>query len=52
MPYSGVVDADAAASAVTRLGGRQLDPVVDSPFGRMTHVADPSGALFTIIQVV
>ena len=52
MPYFGVEDADAAASVVVSLGGTQLDPVTDSPFGRLTHLADPTGALLTIIQVM
>ncbi|MFM9918615.1 VOC family protein [Lacisediminihabitans sp. H27-G8] len=51
MPYFGVEDADAAASVVTGLGGTQLDPVTDSPFGRMTHLEDSTGAPLTIIQV-
>lgn len=51
MPYFGVEDADAAASVVTGLGGTQLDPVTDSPFGRMTHLEDATGAPLTIIQV-
>ncbi|MHC5795696.1 VOC family protein [Lacisediminihabitans sp. FW035] len=51
MPYFGVEDTDATASVVVSLGGTQLDPVTDSPFGRMTHLADPTGALLTIIQV-
>jgi predicted enzyme related to lactoylglutathione lyase len=44
--------ADAAAPVVLGLGGTRLAPVTDSPFGRMTHPADPTGALLTIIQVM
>ncbi|MET4704003.1 VOC family protein [Frigoribacterium sp. UYMn621] len=51
MPYFGVEDADAAASVVTGLGGTQLDPVTDSPFGRMAHLEDATGVPLTIIQV-
>ena len=52
MPYFGVEDADAAASVVISLGGTQLDPVTDSPFGRVSRLADSTGALLTIIQVM
>lgn len=51
MPCFGVEDADAAASLAVRLGGTQLDPVTDSPFGRLTHLADATGAVLTIIRV-
>lgn len=52
MPYFGVEDADAAASVAISLGGTQLDPVIDSPFGRSTHLVAPTGAPLTIIQVM
>jgi predicted enzyme related to lactoylglutathione lyase len=52
MPYFGVEDAEATASVAVSLGGTQLDPVTDAPFGRLTHLADSTGALLTIIQVM
>jgi predicted enzyme related to lactoylglutathione lyase len=50
MPYFVVADADASAALLVELGGTQFDPVTHTPFGRMTHVADSSGAAFSIIE--
>jgi predicted enzyme related to lactoylglutathione lyase len=49
--YFGVTDVDETSTLITMLGGAVLDDPVDSPFGRLAHAADPSGALFTIIEV-
>jgi uncharacterized protein len=49
--YFGVQDADAALAAAERLGGRVLEPAVDTPYGRMAKVADPTGAVFKIVTV-
>jgi hypothetical protein len=49
--YLAVTNADAAASLVTSNGGTVFDGPTDTPFGRMSHVADPNGALFCIMQL-
>jgi predicted enzyme related to lactoylglutathione lyase len=46
-----VTDVDETSTLITMLGGAVLDDPVDSPFGRLAHAADPTGALFTIIEV-
>ncbi|MGW1009381.1 VOC family protein [Streptomyces termitum] len=44
-----VADADAAARRVAELGGRVAGPVRDVPAGRAVLVADPEGAVFTLL---
>ena len=46
--YFGVTDTDAAVAKATELGGTVLEPPVDSPYGRMALLADPTGAVFMI----
>jgi uncharacterized protein len=48
--YLKVADTDAAVAALTRLGGAVVDPAVDTPFGRMAVVTDPTGAVFKLID--
>jgi uncharacterized protein len=48
--YFGVADADASAKLITELGGTVITPPVDTPFGRMAHALDYSGAPFSIIE--
>lgn len=48
--YFCVENCDAAAQQVQNLGGRLLDGPIDSPFGRVATVAEPSGASFQIID--
>jgi predicted enzyme related to lactoylglutathione lyase len=48
--YFAVDDADAAAAKVTSLGGSILRPPEDMPYGRHADVADPQGAMFSIIK--
>ncbi|HSN02412.1 MAG TPA: VOC family protein [Acidimicrobiales bacterium] len=48
--YFGVENVDASLEIVRARGGAVLSPAVDTPFGRMAGVADPSGAIFTILQ--
>ncbi|OIJ67346.1 VOC family protein [Streptomyces mangrovisoli] len=48
--YFRVEDADKALALVTRLGGQVLEPAHDGPHGRVASVADPEGALFSVIQ--
>jgi len=47
--YFQVTDADAAVAMVTELGGRAVQPLRDSPYGRMGVVADNHGAVFSLI---
>lgn len=49
--YFGVVDVDASAELVTQLGGAVLEPAVDTPYGRLAQVADPTGAVFRLVGV-
>ena len=48
--YFGVDDADATAAKAAELGGSILAPPFDSPVGRMAVIADPQGAVFSIIK--
>ena len=48
--YFGVADADATVAKATELGGSVLVPPFDTPVGRMAVIADPQGAVFSIIQ--
>ena len=49
--YFAVEDADAAVKKLEKLGGRVFQPPFDTPFGRMSAVADPFGAGFCIIDL-
>ncbi len=46
--YFGVDGSEPALGAVRRLGGKVVDGPVDSPFGRIATIADPTGATFQI----
>ena len=48
--YFGVENANQSAVRVTELGGAMLERVADSPYGRLAHAADPTGARFAIMQ--
>ena len=48
--YLKVTDTDAAVADLTRLGGAVVDPAMDTPFGRMAVVTDPTGAIFKLID--
>jgi predicted enzyme related to lactoylglutathione lyase len=50
MVYVAVDDADGAAERVAALGGRVVVPPRDAPTGRVSAVADPTGAVFTLIR--
>ncbi|MFF4248034.1 VOC family protein [Streptomyces sp. NPDC001822] len=50
MTYFQVADADEAAARVAELGGRVLHPPRDTPSGRLATVADPEGAVFTVVR--
>jgi uncharacterized protein len=47
--YFAVDDTDAAVATVGELGGSIVDPVRDSPYGRIGVVADNQGAVFSVI---
>lgn len=50
MTYFAVDNCDKAASTVTELGGKLKHGPFDSPHGRIAVVADPYGAVFSIID--
>jgi len=47
--YFAVTDTDAAVAKVTELGGSVVQPIMDSPYGRIGVVADNHGAVFSLI---
>ncbi len=49
LTYFAVTDADAAAARVQELGGKLMHGPFDSPHGRIAVVADPYGAVFSLI---
>lgn len=49
--YFGVEDTDQAVANATGLGATVIRPPEDSPYGRMAVLADPTGAVFTVISV-
>jgi uncharacterized protein len=48
--YFAVEDTDAAVATVSGLGGATVRPAWDSPYGRIAIVADPGGAVFSLIS--
>lgn len=48
--YFAVDDCDAAVEKVQSLGGSVLRPAADMPYGRHADVADPQGAMFSVIK--
>jgi predicted enzyme related to lactoylglutathione lyase len=42
--YIGVEDVDAALQLAGELGGTVLEPALDTPYGRLAKIADPTGA--------
>lgn len=48
--YFQVADVDAACAEVLRLGGTIVTAAEDTPYGRMAEVADPSGAVFNVMD--
>ena len=49
--YFSVEDCDASVERVQELGGRLIVPPMDIPPGRFAVVADPAGAVFTVMFV-
>ena len=43
-------DYDATVARVTELDGSVLRPPMDMPYGRHADVADPQGAMFSVIK--
>jgi predicted enzyme related to lactoylglutathione lyase len=50
MTYFEVADVDAALTHVLDLGGHALKPARDTPHGRIATVADPEGAVFSVVR--
>jgi predicted enzyme related to lactoylglutathione lyase len=50
MTYFAVADTDEAARHVVELGGHVVRGPRDSAYGRLATVADPEGAVFTVIR--
>ncbi|MEU0660556.1 VOC family protein [Streptomyces lavendulocolor] len=50
MTWFEVADTDAAARRVAELGGQVLQPPRDDQAGQLATVADPEGAVFTIVR--
>jgi len=48
--YFGATDTDKSVATATAHGGRVIRPASDSPYGRMAIVADPEGAVFSLIS--
>jgi len=51
LAYFAVEDCDRAVEAVQKAGGTLLAPVMDLPVGRFAVVADPEGAVFSVIRM-
>ncbi len=48
--YFAVADVDKTVATVTKLGGKNMGPIDDSPFGRIAALMDPSGAYFKVVE--
>jgi uncharacterized protein len=51
MTYFAVADADAAVKRVAELGGKVSVPPFDTPYGRISVANDPTGAVFSVVQL-
>jgi predicted enzyme related to lactoylglutathione lyase len=51
MTYFAVADTDLACKRIVELGGKVSVPAFDTPYGRMSVVSDPTGAVFSIIEL-
>jgi predicted enzyme related to lactoylglutathione lyase len=45
----GVADTDAALARLVELGGSVVQGAQDTPYGRLAHAADPTGAEFKLV---
>lgn len=50
MTYFETADVDASVARVVELGGRVVSPAAPGRYGRVATVADPEGAVFTLIR--
>jgi len=48
--YLGTADADGTVAKAVELGATVIDKPEDTPYGRLATLADPTGALFKILQ--
>jgi uncharacterized protein len=48
--YFSVANVDETVATITELGGKNMGPIDDSPFGRIAAVMDPSGAYFKVVE--
>jgi predicted enzyme related to lactoylglutathione lyase len=48
--YFGIENADAALAKIVDLGGSVVLAAEDTPYGRLASAADPTGALFKLVQ--
>ncbi|MFV1991031.1 MAG: VOC family protein, partial [Acidimicrobiales bacterium] len=51
MVYFAVEDCDAAVAKAEELGGKTMVPAMDIPPGRFSVIADPLGAVFTVMSL-
>jgi predicted enzyme related to lactoylglutathione lyase len=51
MTYFATTDVDGAAARASGAGGTLLHGPEDTPFGRMATLADPEGAVFSLVGV-
>ncbi|MFI9270954.1 VOC family protein [Kitasatospora sp. NPDC052896] len=49
--FFAVADTDASVDQARRLGAAETGPVLDTPYGRVAHLADPHGGRFAVISV-
>ena len=50
IPYFVVEDVDDACERAGELGGKVVAPPMDVPAGRFATLADPTGAMFAVLQ--
>jgi|SRR4051794_196282 len=48
--YFAVANTDETVAVVTRLGGKVMGPIDESPFGRIAALMDPGGAAFKVVE--
>lgn len=50
LTYFSVANVDETVATVTRLGGKVMSPIDNSPFGRLVALMDPTGATFKVVE--
>jgi predicted enzyme related to lactoylglutathione lyase len=48
--YFAVANTDETVAVATRLGGKLMGPIDESPFGRIAALMDPGGAAFKVVE--